>query len=222
VVYSVSDGDNPRPSSGKKRPGAYEPGCADRDEIRRLSDQEQRIASLKLDLELVGIGGLSGKKGGTAPGHDWTSPSQKWRPCRHNISAGVFRQSAAYGPNSIGPYFLSVGSIIALLPFLAPVFSALAGLQNSCCGLRKNYEKTSAPLENREIDTAAPGGFKLANKMFDQALPAHADIELLRRYRLVIVRSAAVALKAWRSRRDHASGDRMLQAGLGKSRNSGR
>jgi len=129
VVYSVSDGDNPRPSSGKKRPGAYEPGCADRDEIRRLSDQEQRIASLKLDLELVGIGGLSGKKGGTAPGHDWTSPSQKWRPCRHNISAGVFRQSAAYGPNSIGPYFLSVGSIIALLPFLAPVFSALAVLE---------------------------------------------------------------------------------------------
>jgi len=79
-------------------------------------------------VELVGIGGLSGKKGGTAPGHDWTSPSQKGRPCRQNISAGVFRQSAAYGPNSIGPYFLSVGSIIALLPFLAPVFSALAVL----------------------------------------------------------------------------------------------
>ena len=32
-------------------------------------------------------------------------------------------------PTVIGPYFLSVGSIIALLPFLAPVFSALAVLE---------------------------------------------------------------------------------------------
>ena len=46
-------------------------------------------------MELVGIGRLSGRKGGTAPGHDWSSPSRRGRPCRHNISAGVFRQSAA-------------------------------------------------------------------------------------------------------------------------------
>jgi bifunctional non-homologous end joining protein LigD len=46
-------------------------------------------------LELVGIGRLSGRKGETAPGHDWSSPSRRGRPCRHNISAGVFRQSAA-------------------------------------------------------------------------------------------------------------------------------
>ena len=37
MVYFVSDGDNPRPSSGKKRLGAYEPGGAGRD--GRLSDQ---------------------------------------------------------------------------------------------------------------------------------------------------------------------------------------
>src|SRR6516164_9713760 len=52
-------------------------------------------ASVELDLELVGIDRLSGRKGGTAPGHDWSSPSRRGRPCRHNISVGVFRQSAS-------------------------------------------------------------------------------------------------------------------------------
>jgi len=33
-VYSLSNGDNP-PQLWQKRPVAYEPGCADRDEIRR-------------------------------------------------------------------------------------------------------------------------------------------------------------------------------------------
>jgi hypothetical protein len=48
---------------------------------------------------------------------------------------GIIFPPASFGnlllmdPTVIGPYFLSVGSIIALLPFLAPVFSALAVLE---------------------------------------------------------------------------------------------
>jgi len=49
--------------------------------------KQPRNASLELDLELVGIGRLSGKKGGTAPGHDWSSLEFRERPVsvRHNL-----------------------------------------------------------------------------------------------------------------------------------------
>jgi hypothetical protein len=68
VVY-VSDGDNPRASSGKR--DQSHPNQAALIGMKFADETiKSRATCRSNDLELVGIGWFSGRKGGTAPGHE--------------------------------------------------------------------------------------------------------------------------------------------------------
>jgi len=136
--------------------------------------KQPRNASLELDLEFVGIGRLSGKKDGTAPGHDWSSLEFRERPVsvRHNL----------FPPASFGNLHLMglviTGGIHRHIIFFgwsdnirAPMFCARSFLR---------FDKFPGRLGNSQKRTPAPGRFNPGNKTCEQSLPSLANKPLLR------------------------------------------
>src|SRR5262249_32122696 len=111
-------------------------------------------ASVELDLELVGIGRLSGRKGGTAPGHDWSSPSRRRAP----LSAEYFRRrvSAICFSANCWPTFSRTP--LKISGFL----TSFAATKMNCSGLLRNsawkaWLRKDQIQSTKAVGSAAPG-----------------------------------------------------------------
>ena len=157
-------------------------------------------------MELAWIGRLSGRKDGTQPGYDWSLPSRIGRPCRHNISAGIFLQSAAYQPGATPRRH-------------RPVFFLGCFDNRPCCDfLRRSF---LPPREFKIVAVASGGAGCLPAKLRDrQTLGRASQIQLWLAARPIVQlergrRSAGDATPA-------RGGARCLPAKLEHSANPGR